>query len=80
MTTEREGRESMLARKLWELGKGDVFRGVTTDSPKERIRAAILDSAIQDDPAFRKADGDYMTFQEAFSATYGELLQRVTAA
>ena len=47
MITESERREARLARRLWELGKPDVFAGVTDttidpDVIKRRIRAAIL--------------------------------------
>lgn len=75
MITERDGRESRMARKLWELGKGDVFVGITHGhEAKERIRAAIIDSKMQDLPVFVKEGGEQITFGEAFAATYGEPL------
>lgn len=81
MITERDGRESRIARKLWELGKGDVFVGITHGhEAKERIRAAIIDSKMQDLPVFVTAGGDQITFSAAFAATYGEPLTREQAA
>lgn len=82
MITERERREARLARRLWELGKGDLLVGVTEPGDvKRRIRAAILGEnlgqSISHVVAFRK---DGVTLEQAFTATYGEPLIKEKAA
>ena len=79
MITSTERREARLARRLWELGKKDVFAGVTTpDLVKRRIRAAILGEnlgqSIGHVVAFRNGSGESVTLAQAFELTYGETL------
>jgi hypothetical protein len=76
-TTER--REVRLASRLWELGKSDVFAGITApEIVKARIRAAILGVHVGQNighvAAFVNGKGESVTLAEAFQKTYGEPL------
>lgn len=78
MITEREKREVLLARRLWELGKGDMSSGVTKPGDvKKRIRSAILGAnlgqSIDHVVAFRHGSESF-TLAEAFEKTYQEPL------
>jgi hypothetical protein len=80
--TSTERREARLARRLWELGKPDVFSGVTKPGDvKKRIRSAILGAnlgqSIGHIVAFQR---DGVTLEQAFAATYNEPLIQEKAA
>jgi len=89
MITERDRREARLGRRLWELGKSDVFAGVTDIEKdpnviKRRIRAAILGQHVAQNighiAAFRNANDETVTIEQAFAMTYGEPLIRQESA
>jgi hypothetical protein len=85
MITDLERREARMARRLWELGKGDVFAGITEPGVvKQRIRAAILGDHVGQNIGhvvmFRKENGEHITLQQAFEVTYGEPLIAKAAA
>lgn len=78
MITDQERREVRIARRLWELGKGDVLNGVTEPGDvKRRIRAAILGERVSQSighvVAFRRGTTSF-TLAEAFQKTYSEPL------
>jgi hypothetical protein len=77
--TETDRREARLAKRLWELGKSDVFAGLTTrEIVKARIQVAIIGQHLGQNiahvVAFRNASGESITLSDAFEATYGEPL------
>lgn len=75
MITNEERRELRLARRLWALGNGDVFQGVTDPGDaKFLIRSLIIRHELREARAGTKADGSDINFAEAFAATYGEPL------
>lgn len=82
MITESERREARLGRRLWELGKPDVFQGVTDTAIdpgviKRRIRAAILGNHVGQNighvVAFRNGS-ESVTLAEAYEQAYSEKL------
>jgi hypothetical protein len=73
--TATDHREEHLRRRLWELGKGDAFGGVVQPGERpQRIRATIIAGEAGHIVLGTKADGNPITFAEAFAATYGEPL------